>query len=43
VHNLRNEGSTTLVVYGFFALPAGTPNSGIRVDQPQPASCSTIP
>jgi mannose-6-phosphate isomerase-like protein (cupin superfamily) len=43
VHNLRNEGSTTLVVYGFFALPAGTPNTGIRVDQPQPASCSTIP
>jgi mannose-6-phosphate isomerase-like protein (cupin superfamily) len=43
VHNFRNEGSTALVVFAFYALPAGTPNTGIRVDQPQPASCSNIP
>ena len=43
VHNFRNEGSSQLVVYAFYALPAGTPNTGIRVDQPQPAACSTIP
>ena len=43
VHNLRNEGSTQLVVYAFYALPSGTPNSGIRIDQPQPTSCPSIP
>lgn len=43
VHNLRNEGSEPLVVYALYYLPAGTPNSGIRIDQPQPASCPTIP
>jgi mannose-6-phosphate isomerase-like protein (cupin superfamily) len=43
VHNFRNEGSTALVVFAFYALPSGTPNTGIRVDQPQPASCSNIP
>ena len=43
VHNFRNEGSTQLVVYAMYALPAGTPNTGIRIDQPQPASCPTIP
>jgi quercetin dioxygenase-like cupin family protein len=43
VHNFRNEGSTSLVVYALYALPKGTPNSGIRIDQPQPASCSNIP
>lgn len=43
VHNFRNEGSTALVVLAFYALPSGTPNTGIRVDQPQPASCSNIP
>lgn len=43
VHNFRNEGSSALVVFAFYALPSGTPNTGIRVDQPQPASCSNIP
>lgn len=43
VHNFRNEGSETLVVYALYYLPAGTPNTGIRIDQPQPASCPTIP
>jgi quercetin dioxygenase-like cupin family protein len=43
VHNLRNEGSTQLTVFGFFILPSGTPNTGIRVDQPQPGSCPSIP
>jgi quercetin dioxygenase-like cupin family protein len=43
VHNFRNEGTSPLVVYALYALPKGTPNTGIRVDQPQPASCSTIP
>ena len=43
VHNFRNEGATPLVVYALYYLPAGTPNTGIRIDQPQPASCPTIP
>jgi quercetin dioxygenase-like cupin family protein len=43
VHNFRNEGSEPLVVYALYYLPAGTPNTGIRIDQPQPASCPTIP
>jgi len=43
VHNMRNEGSTPLVLWAFYALPAGTANAAIRVDQPQPAACSNIP
>jgi mannose-6-phosphate isomerase-like protein (cupin superfamily) len=43
VHNFRNEGTSPLVVYAMYALPKGTPNTGIRIDQPQPASCSSIP
>lgn len=43
VHNLRNEGSAPLVVYAFYALPPGTPNTAIRIDQPQPASCPNVP
>lgn len=43
VHTFRNEGTTTMVVYAFYALPAGTPNTAIRTDQPQPASCPNIP
>jgi mannose-6-phosphate isomerase-like protein (cupin superfamily) len=43
VHNLRNESSSPLVVYAFYALPPGTPNTAIRTDQPQPASCPSIP
>jgi mannose-6-phosphate isomerase-like protein (cupin superfamily) len=43
VHTFRNEGSVPLVIYAFYALPAGTPNTAIRTDQPQPASCPNIP
>ena len=43
VHNMRNEGSAPLVLYAFYALPRGTENAAIRVDQPQPASCPNIP
>jgi quercetin dioxygenase-like cupin family protein len=43
VHTFRNEGSATLIVYAFYALPAGTPNTAIRTDQPQPTSCPNIP
>ena len=43
VHNMRNEGSTPLVLWAFYALPPGTSNAAIRVDQPQPAECPSIP
>jgi quercetin dioxygenase-like cupin family protein len=43
VHNMRNEGSTPLVLWAFYALPPGTSNAAIRVDQPQPAACPNIP
>ena len=43
VHNMRNEGSTPLVLHAFYALPPGTSNAAIRVDQPQPAECPNIP
>ena len=43
VHNMRNEGSTPLVLWAFYALPPGTANTAIRVDQPQPAECPNIP
>jgi cupin domain len=42
VHIARNEGSVPLVVYTLYVLPRGTPNTGIRVDQPQPAGCPGI-
>jgi mannose-6-phosphate isomerase-like protein (cupin superfamily) len=43
VHNFRNEGTTPLVFFAFYMLPQGTPNTAIRTDQPQPASCTNIP
>jgi mannose-6-phosphate isomerase-like protein (cupin superfamily) len=43
VHNMRNEGSTPLVLWAFYALPPGTSNAAIRVDQPQPTECPNIP
>jgi quercetin dioxygenase-like cupin family protein len=43
IHNMRNEGSTSLVLWAFYALPPGTANAAIRVDQPQPAACPNIP
>jgi hypothetical protein len=41
-HVLHNDGSVPIVVYTLYLLPHGTPNSGIRVDQPQPTECPTI-
>jgi mannose-6-phosphate isomerase-like protein (cupin superfamily) len=43
LHTFRNEGTTPLVFYAFYALPSGTPNTAIRTDQPQPTSCPNIP
>ena len=43
VHNMRNEGSSPLVLWAFYALPPGTSNAAIRIDQPQPAVCPSIP
>jgi quercetin dioxygenase-like cupin family protein len=43
VHNMRNEGSTPLVLWAFYALPPGTSNAAIRIDQPRPAECPNIP
>ena len=43
VHNMRNEASTPLVLWAFYALPPGTANPAIRIDQPQPAACPNIP
>jgi mannose-6-phosphate isomerase-like protein (cupin superfamily) len=43
VHNMRNEGTTPLVLHAFYFLPAGTDNAAIRVDQAQPANCPSIP
>ncbi len=43
VHNMRNEGTTPLVLWAFYALPPGTANAAIRIDQPQPAECPNIP
>jgi quercetin dioxygenase-like cupin family protein len=43
VHNMRNEGTTPLVLWAFYALPPGTSNAAIRIDQPQPAECPNVP
>jgi quercetin dioxygenase-like cupin family protein len=43
IHNIRNEGSTPLVLWAFYALPPGTANAAIRIDQPQPTDCPNIP
>ena len=43
VHNMRNEGSGPLVLWAFYALPPGTSNAAIRIDQPRPAECPNIP
>ena len=42
VHNGRNESSSGLVIYTLYVLPTGTPNSGIRIDQPQPTGCPGV-
>jgi hypothetical protein len=43
VHNMRNEGSTPLVLWAFYALSPGTSNAAIRIDQPRRAECPNIP
>jgi hypothetical protein len=42
VHVLHNDGTVPIIVYTLYFLPRGTPNTGIRVDQPQPAGCPGI-
>jgi quercetin dioxygenase-like cupin family protein len=42
LHLVRNEGSVPFVVHTLYVLPRGTPNTGIRIDQPQPAACPSI-
>jgi len=42
LHVVRNEGSVPFVVYTLYVLPRGTPNTGIRIDQPQPTACPSI-
>ncbi len=41
-HVVRNEGTVPFVVDTLYVLPHGTPNTGIRVDQPQPTECPSI-
>jgi hypothetical protein len=41
-HVLQNDGSVPIIVYTLYVLPHGTPNTGIRIDQPQPAVCPSI-
>jgi quercetin dioxygenase-like cupin family protein len=43
VHTLWNHGTTNLVVHALYVLPPGTPNTALRTDQPQQASCPAIP
>ena len=43
VHNMRNEGTTPLVLHAYYLLPPGVANAAIRIDQPQPANCPSIP
>jgi hypothetical protein len=39
-HVLRNEAAADpLVLFAFYLLPGNTPDTGIRVDEPQPAGC----
>jgi len=42
VHTFRNEGTSPLVFYAYYIMPSGTPNTGIRIDQPQPAGCPNV-
>jgi hypothetical protein len=42
LHVVRNEGTVPFVVYTLYVLPRGTPNTGIRIDQPQPSACPDI-
>jgi quercetin dioxygenase-like cupin family protein len=42
LHSVHNEGTVPFVVYTLYVLPRGTPNTAIRVDQPQPTACPSI-
>jgi len=42
LHMVRNEGTVPFTVYTLYVLPRGTPNTAIRIDQPQPAACPSI-
>jgi len=37
---VKNESSTDAVVLVTFVVPGGTPTTGLRVDTPQPTTCS---
>jgi quercetin dioxygenase-like cupin family protein len=36
---VKNEGTTPAVVIVTFVVPGGTPSTGLRLDEPQPATC----
>ena len=40
IRNVKNESSAPAEVLATLIVSAGTPNPGLRIDQPQPASCS---
>ncbi len=42
LHMVRNEGTVLFIVHTLYVLPGGTPNTAIRIDQPQPAACPSI-
>jgi hypothetical protein len=37
---VRNEGTTDAVDTVTFVVPSGTPTTGLRIDRPQPTTCS---
>jgi quercetin dioxygenase-like cupin family protein len=37
---VRNNGTTTALVYATFVIPTDTPATGLRIDDAQPAGCS---
>jgi hypothetical protein len=37
---VRNESNADATVMVTFVVPGGTPTTALRVDKPQPASCS---
>lgn len=36
---VRNEGTADAVLTATYVVPSGTPNTGLRIDKPQPANC----
>jgi quercetin dioxygenase-like cupin family protein len=37
---VKNQGTTPAVVMVTFVVPGGTPTTGLRLDEPQPTTCS---